>query len=657
MISRGEYRSEDKVYGLILNHSKDSVELIVINKGNVWSGYKSEGEIEYSYNNMVAKSVWLLIKGGLVACKAKNSSAMPFKLGTISRHIFSKQQTEYVVDKYNNEIAGVEIVGKGVKVWLEYSGENNIIPVGIPYTKLTTVSEFKEAVDSGNILTRSLEEISLEKDITWLKGKKYYVVNDDMIAEKIFDAIEKRDGPVSYDTETTGLKINMFSKINSKWAKQLEEYNSNKADNEKIRADRLVGIIFCVKENESYYFPCYNRKFKNLYVDGEIREKLITRFKMEYTVGDKHKKDGDMARYWRETNREDISSDCILMERCRKILETKSLIAHNGSFEWKVSWCYDIDINLKEDTMILHQLMYKFRSTTSNRGEPSNLKYLAKREFNIDQLDLGDFFVDYKEDTSGLVRTKGKSKKNSTIDFSYMDYNGTRAYAPADGDITLMLYHKYKRDMLENHKEMSYIYNVEMVVSCAIGYMEFYGLRIDERKINEVRDKNRIDMMFIEHDIRKLAKVVTSVEEDAFKELSRLKDELHSKGLTDDLKELIYSQIDKCREILDSGDNVINLASPSQVGKLFFETLGYPHSGDKVSVAKKEIKPLLKMKNEDGSNKYPAVHLYSEWKKLDTLLTKFFDNLQSYMYPGGFMFASYGQISTATGRMSCSKPR
>ena len=98
------------------------------------------------------------------------------------------------------------------------------------------------------------------------------------------------------------------------------------------------------------------------------------------------------------------------------------------------------------------------------------------------------------------------------------------------------------------------------------------------------------------------------------------------------------------------------LSSPAQVAKLFFETMQIPFKGEKMSVAKKEIKPLLKMKNEDGTEKYKVVHLYSEWKKLNTLLTKFFDNLQYFMYPGGFIFSSYGQISTATGRMSCSKP-
>ena len=64
----------------------------------------------------------------------------------------------------------------------------------------------------------------------------------------------------------------------------------------------------------------------------------------------------------------------------------------------------------------------------------------------------------------------------------------------------------------------------------------------------------------------------------------------------------------------------------------------------------------MKMKDEEGNPKYPVVHMYSEYKKLDTLMTKFFDCLWTYQYPGGLIFSSFGQISTATGRMSCSKP-
>ena len=70
---------------------------------------------------------------------------------------------------------------------------------------------------------------------------------------------------------------------------------------------------------------------------------------------------------------------------------------------------------------------------------------------------------------------KDAKSKGTQIDFSYMDYKGTQVYAPTDGDVTLELYLKYKEDMKKNHREQEYIYSVEVIVSMAMGYMEFYG--------------------------------------------------------------------------------------------------------------------------------------------------------------------------------------
>lgn len=100
-----------------------------------------------------------------------------------------------------------------------------------------------------------------------------------------------------------------------------------------------------------------------------------------------------MRGYINSTPDAELDLGVLLMERCRDILEKKHLVAHNGTFEWKVGWQYEVDTNIKDDTMIMHQLMYKLRTTTSNRGEPSNLKYLARVELGIDQWELSDFFL------------------------------------------------------------------------------------------------------------------------------------------------------------------------------------------------------------------------------------------------------------------------
>lgn len=666
MFTRGEYCDGSSTYGVICAHSKQDAEVLLVTSGTIASAYKTDGTNEYSYINPKAKEMYKVLKNGIAGCKAKNGEPMQFSLGSSMRHSYTKAKVDYSIELFDGEIVGASISwGDGCSIFLEYTDDKNLIPNGIPYVALT-VNRITTDQVLDEVPVRSVEEIALEKDdVSWLKYKKYYIVNDDDTAEKIFNSLDNWTGPISYDTETTGLKINCFGKINSEYSRKLAEYNAANPDHQ-LRADRLVGIIFCVEENVSYYFPCFNRKFKNLYTsDTEARRKAISIIKDRYSKPHSNPMQDDMEDYFRKTPEDQWSPDVILMERVRGILEKRHIVAHNGSFEYKVGCLYGIDTNLKDDTMIMHQIMYKFRSTTSNRGEPSNLKYLAKVELGIDQWELSDFFPDFKEDKSGQVRAANKrgKKKGSKIDFSYMDYAGTRVYAPTDGDVTFLLFKKYKQDMMDNHKEQEYIYNVEVIVSCCIGYMEFFGHRLDERKIYGVRDKTKAELACIESEIRQAVGFSKPDEIDAYNHLKESIDafsEVDNAGDEDARNNAIKGMLESTESlysvIAKNEENQLNLGSPAQVAELFYDVLGYPMQGDKRSVASKQIKPLLKAKNDDGTQAYPVANMYAEYKKKDTLLVKFYDNLPYFMYPGGYIFSSFGQISTATGRMSCSHP-
>lgn len=666
MFTRGEYCDGSSTYGVICAHSKQDAEVLLVTSGTIASAYKTDGTNEYSYINPKAKEMYKVLKNGIAGCKAKNGEPMQFSLGSSMRHNYTKAKVDYSIELFDGEVVGASISwGDGCSIFLEYTDDKNLIPNGIPYVALT-VNRITTDQVLDEVPVRSVEEIALEKDdVSWLKYKKYYIVNDDDTAEKIFSSLDNWTGPISYDTETTGLKINCFGKINSEYSRKLAEYNAANPDHQ-LRADRLVGIIFCVEENVSYYFPCFNRKFKNLYTsDTEARRKAISIIKDRYSKPHSNPMQDDMEDYFRKTPEDQWSPDVILMERVRGILEKRHIVAHNGSFEYKVGCLYGIDTNLKDDTMIMHQIMYKFRSTTSNRGEPSNLKYLAKVELGIDQWELSDFFPDFKEDKSGQVRAANKrgKKKGSKIDFSYMDYAGTRVYAPTDGDVTFLLFKKYKQDMMDNHKEQEYIYNVEVIVSCCIGYMEFFGHRLDERKIYGVRDKTKAELACIESEIRQAVGFSKPDEIDAYNHLKESIDAFSAVDSTGDedarnnaINGMLESTESLYSVIAKNEENQLNLGSPAQVAELFYDVLGYPMQGDKRSVASKQIKPLLKAKNDDGTQAYPVANMYAEYKKKDTLLVKFYDNLPYFMYPGGYIFSSFGQISTATGRMSCSHP-
>lgn len=642
MICSGYYieisGNKDEKFNVIYKSEGKDVIIYLGKDNNIVSAYKIKDNVKYAFNNKLAEKVYGVIKNGIQGATAKNGTPVPFKYGAASMHYFKKHSIDYEVEKFNGEMVHIAISDKRFNLNLEFY-EGDFKEAELNYVKIENESITNINVD--DVPVRSLEEIALEKDISWLKDKKYYVVNDNATAEALFSQLEKYKGIIAVDYETTGLKINMFGQYGSKRRAELEKYNLEHPDSP-IKTDSVVGIIFCVEEGVSYYFPVGHRKFDNLYSKrDEVCIRTIRNIKARYTVGDHRDDFSEYGVFIRNLPESDFTPDIILMERIRDILEKCNMLAHNGSFEYKVSLLYNIDLNLKEDTMLMHQLMYKFRSTTSNKGEPSNLKYLTKVEFNIEQLSLEDFFANYKEDNKGTVR----NSKASTIDFSYMDYKGTKAYGPADGDFTLALYRIYKKDLKTKYKDMEYIYNVEVIVAMAIGYMEFYGLRIDEEKIEQANTKSLNDMLLLEHRIRKIANYSSENEDKIYASL------LEAKEANNLEKE--SSLLASLRAEIDASENVLNLNSPAQVSSLFYDILKYPCKDGDSSVGKKVIKSLTKAKDKDGSPKYPAVGLYREYKDLSSLVTKFFGKLPDFMYPGGFFFSSFGQISTATGRMSC----
>lgn len=639
------------------------MEVLLVASNTVVSAYKADETGSYAYSNTKAKTLFKRLQKGISWCTSKNNTPTPFPvLGAVNQHEFTKNKVEYFIKLHHGTLVDAEMRCKEFELHLDYV-EKFDVPEGIPYVKETVVNDVAvvadEEEDLNNVPVRSVEEIALEKeDLTWLSKKKYYIVNDDETAEQLFTFLDNYNGMIAYDTETTGLKINCFGKINSDYSRTLEKYNMEHPK-ETIRADRLVGIIFCVEPDVSYYFPVFNRKFKNLYEDknSPVRKKIIQNTKSRYTVGDLRDLDSDMARYVRETPEDEWRLDVILMERVRNILTTKHIATHGGIFEWRVGWMFEIDTNICDDSMIMHQLMYKFRSTTSNKGESSNLKFLAKHELGMDQWELKDFFPNLKEDDSGKAR-QGSNKKNSgsRIDFSYMDYAGTRVYAPADGDATLSLCLKYKKDMKENYPEIEYLYSVELLVSCAMGYVEFYGHRINEEKINSARLQTRANIAMLEEEIRQSIEYNSESETAAYNKLKELAKNGESES--EDYDDRLDKAINELTEaIANNTDKVLNINSPAQVSELFFDKLKYPLSSDgSRSVSKKVYKALAKEVGEDGKPKYPVAGLYGKYKAETTLLQKFFGALPDFMYPDGMIFSDFGQISTATGRMSCKHP-
>lgn len=632
MLLKGTYTIKNQTADFLYWRKGAEVETQLYFQGQLMSAYRKNVIGEFAAVGLKAKDINGAIDKAVRSCNKKNSSTIPFVKGIAIRHKISRKKKSeiIIVDKYLNELVGIEIINDEFCVSINYVSDTKDMPQidDSSFVKLTVIDTNEFGVANEGVTVRKLSEIALFKDVSWLKNKHYFVIQDEEVADKILSMLDEYNGTISFDVETTGLKMNMFSKVNSKYSRILDKYNEQveeeqregiKNGKEVIEVDSLVGVIFCVQPNVSYYFPLRHRSIKNLYEDknNEITRKTIADIVSRYSSIQKNTGSiGDMGDlFLNKPNK--VMPDSVFMERCRNILETRALATHGGKYEWKVCYNYSIVANIVDDSMILHELLFRFKDATSNRGEPSNLKYLTRKWFGVDQLDLRDFFDSYEEEGAEVKSTGSKKKKKRKsdvkIDFSYMDLEGTWAYGPADGDFTLQLCAKQKAELAKpQYAKLANLYKVEMLTMCLIGYMEYFGHRIDESKIEKAKDNSIKEMNRLEKEIRDMAGI---------KEHEELK-----------------------------------LSSPAQVAHVFYDVLNLPERNGTRSVGKATLEQFVRLKNDDGSLKYPIVKKYQEWKSTSTLLTKFFDNLPAFMYPGGYVFSSFGQIDTATGRMNCKKP-
>lgn len=204
------------------------------------------------------------------------------------------------------------------------------------------------------------------KSYEWLMERDYHVVKPDEVP-KICREIYLHDGPVGFDTETTGLNINFRSK---------EGYG-----------DTLVGMVFTLKKpegNKTYYFPVDHQLIDNIAPDGYM-DHCIEKF-------------------------------------FRPILEVKDIVCHNASFDWKVMYLYGINCNIIYDTLTLARLTIWNDDTSM----PLGLKGMSMRLLGRDSLELDDFVEGKWNDNASFTDLPEESVKyyacadtDNTLDLLY----------------------------------------------------------------------------------------------------------------------------------------------------------------------------------------------------------------------------------------------
>lgn len=237
-------------------------------------------------------------------------------------------------DNFGRVVVINKISDKGVKYETEV--------LGFPYKPVVKRENVNSVFD---MLYDSLEDVvkdNPEKEYTWVKGRKYEVVTDARLEEVVEEYRQAmRDGKyIAVDTETTGLKINMYSRTDD--------------------ADYLVGLCMSHTVGEGHYFSLRSNKMVNL-------------------CGGDH--------------------NYVMQHYFKPILERGKIVTHNLQYDWKVIYIYSIVLNVVYDTMIALCCTKRYEVENFRVG----LKHTVKTCFGWDMFELGDFIKANDWTTSGIT--------------------------------------------------------------------------------------------------------------------------------------------------------------------------------------------------------------------------------------------------------------
>lgn len=402
---------------------------------------------------------------------------------------------------------------------------------GIDYIKAKTA---KSAVNMGVYQTiEDVRDAHPEKNTTWIENCKYEIVTDanlDTVLDELWGY-----PIISFDTETTGLNINFFSRAGL--------------------ADELVGVCISGKPGTGYYFPVQHKLFDNL-CNGDHR------YFMEHYM--------------------------------KKLLETKPIVCHNLSYDWKVAYIYDINVNCVFDTLLAFGVTKRYEYIDF----PLGLKEICFKLFNISMFEIEDFVIG--------------EWKGSGITFADLPYDLVKHYGPADADITLRVYLWCLENKLLDSYKAKRVFDLEVNFSKVVAYSEFWGYHIDvaqlpvlEKEINDGMDNAKAELFKI-----------------AGKEFNPNSSVQLSKIIYQDLyPELINSKI-----------------------------------VSKASTAKDILHELEEYKLPNGEYTYPFVHYLLEYRRYETTYKNFLKKKAQYITPDGYVFAGVQQLGTNTGRVSIKEP-
>lgn len=163
-----------------------------------------------------------------------------------------------------------------------------------------------------------------------------------------------------------------------------------------------------------------------------------------------------------------------------------------------------------------------------------------------------------------------------------------------------------KNDLLDgiNKQECNYLFKeIEMPLSIVLGDMEYNGIRVDKKTLEDMSSKLKVEI--------------------------------------DELEKQIY----------ELTGEVFNIASPKQLGDILFEKLQIG-KGKKTKYGYSTDKQIL----EKYRQRHPVVPIILEHRKLTKLLNTYIIGLENFIMEDGKIHTIYTQTLTRTGRLSSIEP-
>lgn len=513
----------------------------------------------YEVNHDFFLKLSALIRYAKSMCNESNADGS-FGLGDASGEFVAEPITKYIipmgitsktlgtVELRLGAIQSMHIENDSFQVDLEEDGTlpeevfgkiKSTTPKGFMFNEDFLDFPVKQSLGIQNVsgLYSSLKEVMEahpEKELEWLLDKEYHIVTQDML-EGLCKEFLETDDYIYFDTETTGLNINFKSREGQE--------------------DQCVGLILSKDDGISYFFPMQMKTIPNLC-------------------------DGDHSLF--------------MNKYIREILETKNIVVHNASFDWKVAYIYDINVNVVDDTMAMLALTF----AEERENFPMSLKDASKILLHRDSLELSDLVVN-------------NAWGESDIQFWDLPEELTKLYACPDTDNTRGI-HRYMldNDILQKYNA-SRVYRLEVQFSLAVGYQEFYGHRVDVENLTKLKEE------------------ITSQINSEMEKMVEIVGHPFNPNSSPQLIQIMYTE----------------LGIPTQVSR----------KTNRPTTDKETLRDLAERTDINGNIMYPfAEHLlkYREAEGIRKIVSQY-DTLAT---SDGYLFSSVMQYGTTTGRVSINKP-